>query len=40
MGNRLVELAVQEANTAIGRKSWKPKVENLNVQIINENNFV
>ena len=25
---------------AVGRKALKPKVENLNVQIINDNNFV
>ena len=25
--------------TVVGRKAWKPKVENLNVQIINDNNF-
>ena len=26
--------------TTAKRKAWKPKVENLNVQIINETNFV
>lgn len=26
--------------TSAGRKTWKPKVENLNMKIINENNFV
>ena len=26
--------------TTVGRKAWKPKVENLNVKITNDNNFV
>ena len=38
--DRLVELVDQEAKTSAGRKAWKPKVENLNMQIINDNNFV
>ena len=38
--DRLVEQAVQEVKTLIGRRAWKPNVENLNMQIINDNNFV
>ena len=40
IGYRHVEVANQEANTLVGRKAWKPKVENLNMQIVNHNNFV
>ena len=40
IGDILVQQATQEVKTPIGRKAWKPKVENLNVQIINDNNFV
>ena len=39
-GDRLVELIVQEAKNLARRREWKPKVENLNMQIINDNNFV
>ena len=39
IGDRPVQQVAQEAKTPVGRKAWKPKVENLNVQIINDNNF-
>ena len=39
-GDRPVEPVDQEVKTSVGRKAWKPKVENLNMQIINDNNFV
>ena len=35
-----IEQDVQEGRTTIGNKSWKSKVENLNVQIVNDDNFV
>ena len=38
--DRPVEPFVQEMKTLPGRRAWKPKVENLNMQIINDNNFV
>ena len=38
--DRPVEAVDQEAKTSVGCKAWKPKVENLNMQIINDNNFV
>ena len=39
-GDRPVEPVDQEEKTSAGRKAWKPKVENLNIQIINDNSFV
>ena len=39
-GDRPAQQALQDAMTATGRKAWKPKVENLNIQIINDNNFM
>ena len=40
IGNRLVEQATQEVKIVVGKKAWIPKVENLNIQIINDNNFL
>ena len=38
--SKLVQQDVREAKSSIGRKAWKPKIENLNMKIINDNNFV
>ena len=40
IGNRSIQQRAQDAMTTGGRKAWKPKVENLNMKIINDNNFV
>lgn len=40
IGDRPTKPADQEAKTLARQKSWKPKVENLNMQIINDNSFL
>ena len=37
--DRLVEQVIRVAKTLAGRRVRKPKVENLNMQIVNDNNF-
>ena len=37
---RPIESDVHEVKTLVGRRAWKPKVENLNMKIINDSNFV
>lgn len=39
-GDRPIEQEGGEAGKTTRNKPWKPKVENLNMQIINENNFI
>ena len=39
-GGRLIQHTVQEVKNSTGRRAWRPKVDNLNMQIINDNNFV
>ena len=36
IGNRPIQQGAQDALITRGRKAWKPKVENLNMQIIND----
>ena len=39
-GDRPVQQVVQDAMIAARRKAWKPKVENINVKIINDKNIM
>ena len=39
-GDKLVDPTNQEAKNSTRRKAWKTKVENINMQIINDNNFL
>ena len=38
--DKIVVQDVQECRTLARKRAWKPKVENLNMKIINDNNFV
>ena len=40
LGEKVVEQVFTKGNTCEGKKAWKPKFENLTVQIIEKDNFV